>query len=86
MMPAIINFLGYIPIDHPNTLPELLVSYRAIHGFSQHRAATTIGVDTSTWQSWETATSEPRSHRVKALIEAHVLPVRDRIEKFLESG
>lgn len=53
-VPALIEFLGYDPEPaSPVTIADHLRAKRRVHGWSQRRAASYIGVDPSTWSSWE---------------------------------
>ena len=53
-IPRIIQFLGYEPEPLiPVNLAELLNAKRRELGWSQKEAARYLGVDPSTWSSWE---------------------------------
>ena len=52
-MPAIIQFLGYDAIPSGNSVPERLAAKRRELGWTQLRAAKTLGIDPGTWSSWE---------------------------------
>lgn len=75
VMPAIISYLGYVPVNRPATLCDQLRAYRMIHGMSQRQAAREVGVDTSTWERWENETATPRLKGPKAIISNVVVPV-----------
>ena len=85
LMPAIINFLGYVPIARPCSLPRLLYAYRMISGYSQKVAASSLGIDPTTWRLSEGGFTKPRYHRVKALFEEKVLPLVDSIYWYVGS-
>lgn len=67
--PAIIDFLGYLPISAKRNLPERLAAYRWIHGYSQEKAAAYLGVDETTWRKWEAGLSRPSSASMALLLE-----------------
>src|ERR1700722_1179350 len=52
-MPDILNFLGYNPIPHAQTLPERLANARKALGLSQRTMAEKLGVDPATIKNWE---------------------------------
>ncbi len=53
-IPKIIGFLGYIPFDTKyNSLGETIITFRRIHGLSQKKLASLIGIDSTTIGSWE---------------------------------
>lgn len=52
-MPAIRRFLGYDPFPEPKTLGERMRAKRRIMGWTIEEAAKQIGVDGSTWGTWE---------------------------------
>lgn len=53
-IPILIDFLGYDPINStPTSIAELLKSKRQKLGWTQKMAAKKLGVDPSTWSSWE---------------------------------
>ncbi len=51
--PTIRRFLGYDPYPAPKTLPERLLAFRRLKGWSIKEAADRIGVDEGTWGTWE---------------------------------
>ena len=51
--PAILAFLGYDPRPGAASLTEHLTARRQDLGWSQQIAAVHLGVDPSTWSSWE---------------------------------
>lgn len=75
--PAIISFLGYVPLEALSTLPERVHVYRLICGFSQRKAAREIGVDPTTWMHWELGNVIPRIRRPRLALASHVLPIVD---------
>lgn len=53
-VPALIRFLGYDPEPpSPVDTADYLRAKRRERGWSQRRAASYVGVDPSTWSSWE---------------------------------
>ncbi|MHB8432953.1 MAG: helix-turn-helix domain-containing protein [Candidatus Tyrphobacter sp.] len=52
-VPAIVRFLGYNPFPETTSIPERLLAYRRVTGYSIWKAATAIGVDPTTWRGWE---------------------------------
>lgn len=75
-MPAIIDFLGYVPIEVDSDFCELLLAYRAIHGYTQKEAARTVGVDPTTWRNWENGSTSPRNLRRKSIAGQIIKDVR----------
>ncbi|MEQ1903124.1 MAG: recombinase family protein [Pirellulaceae bacterium] len=57
--PQIINFLGYDPHSHPETLPTKIAAYRRRTGLTHRRLAELIGVHECTLQSWERGRHPP---------------------------
>lgn len=57
--PALIGFLGYLPFEVGDTLPERIRAYRKIHGLSKRRLADRLGVDDSTVWRWESGETAP---------------------------
>jgi len=48
-IPKIIEFLGYIPFETKyNSLGERIIIFRRIHGLSQKKLASLIGIDSTT--------------------------------------
>lgn len=64
-MPAIIDFLGYMPFDDKQSFSDQLRAYRAIHGLTQKEAAHEVGIDPTTWRDWENGRTMPRNTRTK---------------------
>ena len=52
-LPAIIQFLGYDPQPHPETVGQALKRHRHGHGISQKQLAWRLRVDPSTLARWE---------------------------------
>jgi transcriptional regulator with XRE-family HTH domain len=52
-MPGIIRFLGYDPVEAPETFAERLKAARRLLGISQRKLAARLGVDPSTVWRWE---------------------------------
>jgi len=65
-IPAIRRFLGYDPEPSTsNTLAERLAAKRRALGWTQKEAACKLGVDPSTWSTWEAGgTIMAKAHRV----------------------
>ena len=60
-IPKIIEFLGYIPFEIGESLPDMLRGYRRLCGLSKRGASCKHGVDVSTWWKWEDRRSKPTS-------------------------
>ena len=58
-LPAIIDFLGYVPFSPGESFPEKLKAYRMIKGLTQRQLARELSVDPTTVMKWETGTSKP---------------------------
>jgi len=58
-IPAIIRFLGYFPLQTPESLPEKLILARRTRGLSRKRMAKTLGINESTLARWETGRGRP---------------------------
>lgn len=52
-IPAIARFLGHDPFPEPKTLSQHLLAKRRAMGWSIKEAARVLGVDPTTWGSWE---------------------------------
>jgi transcriptional regulator with XRE-family HTH domain len=52
-MPAILEFLGYVPFPESTTLAAKLLKKRRQQGWSIREAALHLGVDPTTWRDWE---------------------------------
>ena len=66
-IPAIIRFLGYFPLQTPESLPEKLILARRTRGLSRKRMAKTLGVNESTLARWETRKGHPSKESLKVL-------------------
>lgn len=65
-MPGVIGFLGRVPFEVGQSLPERLRVYRKIHGLSQEKFAGILGLDESTLWKWESGKSKPkREHELR---------------------
>ncbi len=51
--PGIIRFLGYDPVEEPETFAELLQAARRRLGYSHRRLGQALGLDPSTIYKWE---------------------------------
>ena len=51
--PAIIEFLGYDPVEEPETFAELLLAARRRLGYSHRKLAAVLGLDPGTVSKWE---------------------------------
>lgn len=60
-LPAICNFLGYDPFPQATALPNQLLRFRQLHGFSQKKLAQMLGVDPTTIGDWERGTHKPNA-------------------------
>lgn len=69
-MPAIIEFLGFVPIEIDNdTLGGQMLLYRNLHGLSHRKLGKLIGVDASTIGSWEKGLSIPQKNKLQNLLK-----------------
>ena len=66
-LPTLIRFLGYVPLETGETLPEKLRAYRRIHGLSRERMAEVLGVDRTTVWRWERGETQPEANSRQAL-------------------
>jgi transcriptional regulator with XRE-family HTH domain len=53
LVPRLVEFLGYVPFESGETLPQRIRAYRFFHGLSQTQLAELIKVDPSTVWRWE---------------------------------
>ena len=53
LMPHILSFLGYDPFPKPQTLSERMRAVRRAMGWTIREAAHSLGVDETTWWTWE---------------------------------
>lgn len=58
-VPAIVEFLGYVPFPEPTNLAERLRLYRKINGISRQELAEQLGADESTVWRWEAGLGRP---------------------------
>lgn len=63
----ILAFLGYCPFEDPKNFRDELHLWRWKRGLSHRQAATVIGVDPCTWQSWEREDKKPSSKSLDIL-------------------
>jgi transcriptional regulator with XRE-family HTH domain len=68
-IPAIIQFLGYDPLEPSTSFPQRLIATRRARGLTQRQLASELGVDPSTIQGWERGLREP-SWKKRELISA----------------
>jgi transcriptional regulator with XRE-family HTH domain len=73
-MPAIIQFLGYDPQPHADSLPERLAATRRRLGLSQRKMARRLGVDPATLMGWEAGRHQPTGKSLDLI--GRVLQVR----------
>ena len=66
-MPGIIHFLGYVPFQVGDSIPEQLKAYRRVYGLSQRQLADALGVDDSTVRTWETGRNRPSRENCRRL-------------------
>ncbi|MEM8500310.1 MAG: helix-turn-helix transcriptional regulator [Pseudomonadota bacterium] len=82
--PAIMNWLGFCPIQKPRSLGGLLRLHRTYRGMSASEMAKKIGVDPTTVLSWEKDLKNPK------IQQRSRLKIRNIIElahpKFKESN
>jgi len=68
-IPKIIGFLGYVPFETKhNNLGEKIITFRRIHGLSQKKLASLIGIDSTTIGSWERGEHKPSSGLLEKLL------------------
>ena len=72
--PALIRFLGYVPLRRPVLLAEELRVYRKLKGVSRERFARQLGVDPATVWRWESGNRVP-GRRLRKRIEAAIRSV-----------
>lgn len=65
--PALIAFLGYEPWEEPATLAAALLAERRRRGLSRKMAASTLGVEESTFWRWETGQWKPMRRAANAV-------------------
>ncbi len=70
--PGITEFLGYVPLECGDSLPERLKAYRWRHGVTQRQLADVIGVDELAVRTWESRQKRPNATnegRLKKLLD-----------------
>ena len=72
--PAIIRFVGYVPLRRPALLAEELRVYRKLKGVSRERFARQLGVDPATVWRWESGNCVP-CRRLRKQIEMVIRPL-----------
>jgi transcriptional regulator with XRE-family HTH domain len=60
-VPAVVEFLGYVPFPEPASLAERLRLYRKLNGISRRELAGRIGADESTVWRWEAGLGSPNA-------------------------
>ena len=83
-IPKIIEFLGYIPLEIGESIPEQLIAYRKIRGLSREDAAADLGVYEFMWWKWEAGIIAPRSRRVIEKIDRLIRYVDEKKESLQE--
>jgi transcriptional regulator with XRE-family HTH domain len=58
-MKNVIDFIGYYPLEEPNTLAERIQKYRYIHGLSLEEFGALVDADGATVWTWENERYEP---------------------------
>ena len=81
-IPHILSFLGYDPFPEPQTLSERMRAKRRKMGWTIKEAAQRLGVDESTWWTWE-QTGVVQWERYRKLLEAFLgnVHVRTRTDR-----
>ena len=64
MWPRVIGFLGYYPLEPPQTLAERLLACRRCLGLSREAMAQRLTVDEGTLARWETERVWPTSDQL----------------------
>ena len=67
-MPAILDFLGFVPFDTGGTFGERVRTYRMCNGVSQEKLAEELRIDAGTLRKWEAEESQP-SRKLQARVE-----------------
>jgi transcriptional regulator with XRE-family HTH domain len=62
---GIIDFLGYVPFEIGETLPEKLSAYRAIKGLTQEAVSAEMEIDKMTWRQWKAGARDLGMHAVE---------------------
>jgi transcriptional regulator with XRE-family HTH domain len=63
-IPAIIQLLGYDPLESSTSFPQRLSVRRRARGLTQKQMASELGVDPSTIQDWESGLREPSQKKL----------------------
>ncbi len=83
-MSKVIDFLGYLPFEEPETLGEKIVCYRWLKGMTQKELARQLGVDPTTLALWESGERELsgacREHLI-SFIDSLTLPPSQDMSK-----
>jgi len=74
-MPSIIEFLGYKPSAHGETLADVIKIRRRSLGLTQHAFGELVGVSRETVNLWERAKREPNGVALRRL--NHILTEKD---------
>ena len=73
--PAIMEFLGYCPIQYHQSLGDRIRLHRIHLGYSQEQFSNILGIDECTLCSWECGVTSPLRHkRSKAIITQIITP------------
>ncbi|MFN0316761.1 MAG: helix-turn-helix domain-containing protein [Burkholderiales bacterium] len=67
LIPRIVDFLGYAPLETPRTFAETLRTYRRGAGLSQERLAKLARIDESTIAKWERGDTRPMASTLRRL-------------------
>jgi len=68
-IPKIIDFLGYSPFEtEQSSLGAQIITFRRIHGLSQKKIASLIGIDSTTIGSWERDEHKPSKELLEKLL------------------
>jgi len=82
--PKVVEFLGYLPFEEPETLGERIVYYRRLGGVTQKELAKKIGVDPATLARWERGEREPQGayrERLVSFLDSLTLPPSQEMSK-----
>ena len=72
-MPAIIEFLGYNPLESSTSFPQRLIAMRRARGLTQKELAIELGVDPSTIRNWERSEHEPSQRKMSLLASQFII-------------
>ena len=68
-IPKIIEFSGYDPFEkETENLGDRIREYRRVHGLSQKKLASLLGIDPSTISAWERGEHQPTKRLLDKLI------------------